>query len=146
MIKFASPPEMKNKAESYERITLIREAEYFYQKIFSTAPPLSIKEKYREANLALIKEQSEKIKLLVFKKADIEAIEYAWRRKSPDNSLTRKIHILIYLAETTRENFDRFYNLKTRKTQTWFMLCLYSLRATYKFLKGKILLKRYKLV
>ncbi len=137
---------MKNKAELYEHITLIREAEYFYMKMFSAVPPLSILEKYRKANLALLEEQNEKIKLLVLKKADIEAIEFAWRLKSPTNFLTKKIHILLYLAETTPENFDRFYNLKTRKTKTWFMLFFHSLRTVYKLLKGKILLKRYKLV
>ena len=81
---------------------LSAEAEYFYKKIFSAPAPLQLVEKYIAANLKKIPEPHRGIRELILKKADIEAVEMAWRFKSPRNVLTKKIHILIYLAETTR--------------------------------------------
>jgi hypothetical protein len=125
---------------------LIHEAEYFYQKIFSAPVPRSILEKYIAANREKMPRPDERIGKLVLKKADIEAVEMAWRFKSPRNVLTKKIHILIYLAETTPENFSLFFNTKNRRFFSFILLTAHFMRSVGKFIKGKFLLKRYNIV
>jgi hypothetical protein len=120
--------------ETNDTANLIQEAEYFYQKIFAAPVPRPILEKYIAANRKKMPRPDERIRNLVLKKADIEAVEMAWRFKSPRNVLTKKIHILIYLAETTPENFSLFFNTKNKRFSSFIVL------------KGKFLLKRYNLV
>lgn len=125
---------------------LLEEAEYFYKKIFSAPIPLHIEEKYIAANLAKLPQHDERIRTLILKKADIEAVELAWRFKAPRNILTKKIHILIYLAETNPANFPLFFNTKKRRLVSFILLSGHFIRSAGKLLKGKFLLGRYRLV
>lgn len=125
---------------------LSEEAEYFYKKVFSAPAPRQIVEKYIAANLKKIPEPHRGIRDLILRKADIEAIEMAWRFKSPRNVLTKKIHVLIYLAETTPENFPVFINSKNKRFFSFIVLACQFVRSIGKFIKGKFLLKRYRLV
>lgn len=125
---------------------LTQEAEYFYRTIFSAPIPRPILEKYIAANRKKMPGPDERIGKLVSKKADIEAVEMAWRFKSPRNVLTKKIHILVYLAETTPENFPLFFNTKNRRFFSFIVLAGHFLRSVAKFIKGTFLLKRYNLV
>jgi hypothetical protein len=137
---------MKHTAESDHTVSLKEEAGYFYKKIFSANPSPAIVASYVKANQSLMKNGHGKVQFLVARRADIEAVEIAWRRLIPDNPLTRKIHILIYLAESTPENFPRFYSFKSRCITTWSLPVIQACRTIYKLIKGKILLKRFKLV
>jgi hypothetical protein len=125
---------------------LSEEAGYFYKKIFSAPAPRQTIEKYIAVNLNKIPHAHRGIRELVLKKADIEAIEMAWRFKSPRNVLTKKIHILLYLAETTPENFPVFINTKNKRFFSFIVLAYHLIRSIGKFLKGIFLLKRHRLV
>jgi hypothetical protein len=125
---------------------LSEEARYFYKKIFSAPIPLPIEEKYIAANLAKLPQSDERIRKLVLKKADIEAVELAWRFKTPRNILTKKIHILIYLAETYPANFPLFFNTKKSRFVSFILLSWHFIRSAVKLLKGRFLLGRYRLV
>ncbi|MCI0470312.1 MAG: hypothetical protein L0Y73_01485 [Candidatus Aminicenantes bacterium] len=125
---------------------LLEEAEYFYREIFSAPVPAHIEEKYIAANLAKLPHHDERIRTLVLKKADIEAVELAWRFKEPRNMLTKKIHILVYLAETDPANFPRFFNTKKRRFVSFILLSWHFIRTAGKLMKGKFLLGRYRLV
>ena len=125
---------------------LIEEAEYFHRSVFSTPISPKVLKKYIAANEKKIPGSDERIRKLVTKKADIEAVEMAWRFRSPRNVLSKKIHILIYLAETTPENFPLFFNTKNKRFSSLILLAWHFFRSVIKFIKGKILLKRYHLV
>jgi len=126
-------------------ILLEREVVYFYKIIFGGFPPqVIIKEYIKANNLLLSEEERLKLKEIILEKADIEAIEIASRLKFTNNLLTRKIHILMYLAETIPQNFETFINVKNRRIFAFINLSYNFVRSIYKFVKGKFLLKRYK--
>lgn len=135
---------MTEKTNSISQLS--QEADYFYKKIFSAPVPQQIRGKYIAANLEKMPQPDERIRKLVLKKADIEAVEIAWRYKVPRNVLTKKIHVLIYLAETTPENFSIFLNTKDKRFFSFIVLAYHFIRSIGKLLKGKFLLKRYNLV
>ncbi len=124
---------------------LEKEAKYFYQKIFPGQAPQQIIEKYVAANQQLLPGSTgqDAIAQLVNKKADIEAIEIAWRFHARNNILTKKIHILVYLVETTPEHFHNFVEIRKRRILSYFVMGYHLIRSIYKLIKGKILLKSY---
>ncbi len=126
-------------------ILLEREVVYFYKVIFGEFPPKVIIMEYIKANNLLLHEGERlRLKEIILKKADIEAIEIASRLKFTNNLLTRKIHILMYLSETIPQNFETFISVKNRRVFSLIDLTYNFVRTIYKFLKGMILLKRYK--
>ena len=136
-----------NMTDKNDTIThLSEEAEYFHKRVFSSPASRRIVEKYVSANLKKIPGQHRGIRDLILRKADIEAVEMASRFKSPRNVLTKKIHILIYLAETTPENFPVFINTKNKRFFSFIALACHLVRSIGKFIKGIFLLKRYRLV
>ncbi len=123
---------------------LEKEVIYLYKKIFGEFPSQIIIKEYIKANNLLLSEQERlKLKEIILKKADIEAIEIASRIKFKNNLLTKKIHILMYLAETIPQNFETFISVKNRRIFSFIDLTYNFVRTIYKFLKGMILLKRY---
>jgi len=123
---------------------LEKEVIYLYKKIFGEFPPQIIIKEYIKANNLLLSEQERlKIKEIILKKADIEAIEIASRIKFKNNLLTKKIHILMYLAETIPQNFETFISIKNRRVFSVIDLTYNFVRSIYKYVKGMILLKRY---
>jgi len=123
---------------------LEKEVIYLYKKIFGEFPPQIIIKEYIKANNLLLSEQERlKIKEIILKKADIEAIEIASRIKFKNNLLTKKIHILMYLAETIPQNFETFISVKNRRIFSVIDLTYNFVRSIYKYVKGMILLKRY---
>ncbi len=126
-------------------VLLEKEVIYLYKKIFGEFPPrIIIKEYIRANNFLLSEEERLKLKVIILKKVDVEAIEMASRLKFANNLLTRKIHILIYLAETIPQNFETFISIKNRRIFAFINLAYNFVRTIYKFVKGKFLLNRYK--
>lgn len=126
---------------------LKNEGEFFYKKIFRRPALPEIIKEYVRANKHLLEEEERtSLKKLTSKRADIEAIEIAWRFKHEYNLLTKKIHILLYVSEAVPQNYELFINEKNRKFISFFSISFNFFRSVYKFLKGKILLKRYRLV
>ena len=77
---------------------------------------------------------------------DIEAIEFALRRKIPQNVLTKKLLILCYLAESRNDYFATFVNEQDQPLRAFFELSLYTFRSLYKLLKGRFLIRMYDVV
>jgi len=126
-------------------VLLEKEVVYFYKIIFGEFPPQVIIMEYIKANnLLLSKEEGLKLKEIILKKVDVEAIEIASRIKFKNNLLTKKIHILMYLAETIPQNFETFISVKNRRIFALINLAYNFVRTIYKYIKGIILLKRYK--
>jgi len=125
---------------------LEREGGIIYRALLGKDPAAVLVERYAEANLRKFgEEKSMKLRRLVERGADIEALEFAWRLKDPTNPLTGKMHIMIYLAEAQPENFHAFFNTRSRRVIPWLILPWQFLRSVYKGFKGWILLKRWKL-
>jgi len=139
-------PDTQNEEMDQLVLFLADEVFYFYEELFSVPAPKVIVDRYIEANLKLLPERSIEVRKLVLKRVDIEAVEMAWRRENPKNILTRKLHILVYLAESIPENFPLFFNQEKR----WLYAVLLLARRTFcsvgKLLKGKFLMMRYHLV
>ncbi len=126
-------------------VLLEKEVIYLYKKIFGKFPSqIIIKEYIRANNFLLSEEERLKLKVIILKKVDVEAIEMASRLKFANNLLKRKIHILIYLAETIPQNFETFISVKNRRLFAFINLAYNFVRTIYKFVKGKFLLNRYK--
>ena len=81
---------------------------------------------------------------LLQKNIDLEAVEYALR-KSDKPYLTWKIHMLLFFAETTKGYYDNFYNQKNDTIKAFISLSFYFFRSIVKLIKGKFLIKVYKI-
>lgn len=132
---------------------LAHEAEYFHQSLFQKIIPRELCSRYIESHRFIFKQGEEQIRMqelrlvekIVDHQLDIEAIELVLRRYSPQNLLTQKIHILLYLAENDPKYYSHFYNKCRRHFFSFFILGFYLLQSVFKFLKGKFLIWRYNL-
>lgn len=126
---------------------LFREAEVFHQVIFGRPVPADIRYAFVSANQILLTNASKltpvKIDLILERSLDVEAIEFALRRRNPQNLLTRKLQILCYLAESRRAYFDTFVNEEHQPVRAFMKLSFATLRSAYKLLKGHFLIRIY---
>lgn len=129
---------------------LCREAEFFHEKIFDRPIPEEIRAAYVSANNMLLKDTrnvlSVKIDLILKRSMDVEAIEFALRRRTPQNLLTKKLLILCYLAESRSDYFATFVSEQHQPFRAFFKLSLHSLRSVYKLLKGSCLIWMYDVI
>ena len=129
---------------------LSREAEVFHQAIFGRPVPQDIREAFVSANQLLLKDSSKvtpvKIDLILERSLDVEAIEFALRRRDPQNLLTKKLLILCYLAEARSAYFSTFVNEERQPVRAFLKLSLATFRSVYKLLKGHLLIRIYDVV
>ena len=105
---------------------LNEEVIYLYKNIFKKHPCQTIIKEYVRANRKLLPPaETNSLKHIIAQKADFEAIELAWRFKNANNPLTKKIHILMYIAETSPENYEIFLNTKNKQIISLGYLSLY---------------------
>lgn len=134
----------------FEAEQLHREAEFFHEKIFGWPIPEEIRAGYVAANRILLKNtrnlSNVRIELIVQRSMDVEAIEFALRRRTPQNLLTKKLLILCYLAESRSDYFATFVNEQHRPFRAFFALSLYTFRSLYKLMKGRCLIWIYDVV
>ncbi len=71
-------------------------------------------------------------------KRDLEALEYAWRLGCHDNILTKKVHIFMYLLETSPDHYNKFVNESKQRTTAYVVLGFQGLRSALKLCKGYI--------
>jgi len=90
--------------------------------------------------------QSSYIEQIVSNKADIEAIEYAWRLRDRQNILTKKIRIVFYILEVKSDYLSLFVNTKKSFLSSAAIIFLSALKSVYKLYKGKFLLRKYGIV
>lgn len=125
---------------------LEREARALYRVILKRDPDRRLVDRYVRANHSLCgDEEIPRFSELVDRGVDLEAMEFAWRLKDARNPLTRKVHIMIYLAEAIPVNFPAFFNSRRRRFGALFILFRHFLRSVYKGVKGLVLLKRWKI-
>jgi len=129
---------------------LSREAEFFHEKIFGRAMPAEIGAAYVSANRMLLKDAPNlapvRMELILERAMDVEAIEFALRRRVPQNVLTKKLLILCYLAESRNDYFATFVNEQHQPFRAFFKLSLYTFRSLYKLLKGRCLVWMYDVI
>ena len=129
---------------------LSREAELFHKRLFDRPIPDEVRKAYISANGLLLKGTTHllqvKIELILELSMDVEAVEFALRRSSPQNILTKKLLILCYLAESRKDYFATFVNEKNLPFRAFVELSLYTLRSLYKLLKGRCLIWIYDVV
>ena len=126
---------------------LCREAEFFHERIFGQPIPDEIRARYVRANGMLLKDteavRQVRINLILERSMDVEAIEFALRRRAPQNLLTKKLLILCYLAESRSDYYTRFVNEQEKSYRAYLELSVSTLRSLYKLLKGRWLIWRY---
>lgn len=116
------------------------EAEFIYQKIFKTTPDKDLIDWYIKANQQFNTPPSEYLRKIMSKNMDLEAIEYKLRLKDPHNTITRKVHIILYLAETEPRHYHTFINPKKKSFLGASFILFYSgIYSAYKLLKGLVL-------
>ena len=129
---------------------LSREAEVFHQAIFGRPIPADILKAFVSANQILLQDPSNvipvKIDTIIERSLDVEAIEFALRRRNPQNLLTKKLLILCYLAESRSAYFTTFVNQEHQPVKGFIKLSIATLRSVYKLLKGHFLIRIYDVV
>ena len=136
--------------EIFDTQELSREAELFHKRIFGRPLPDEIRTDYISATRMLLKDTSHlfkvRIELILERSMDVEAIEFALRRRTPNNILTKKFQILCYLAESRSRYFNKFVNEQRQPIRAFFKLSFHTLRSVYKLLKGRCLIRMYDVV
>lgn len=137
-------------AARFNREELFREAEVFHQAVFGRPVPGDIREEFVSANKILLKDAIRvtpvRINLILERSLDVEAIEFALRRKDPQNLLTRKLLILCYLTESRSAYFRTFVNDRYRPVTGFIKLSFAVVRSVYKLVKGHCLIRLYGIV
>jgi hypothetical protein len=119
------------------------EADALHRALFGRDLPAEIARRYAEAHAhALTKiTEAERGWMVRAAGADLEALEIAVRRRSPDHVLTRKMKLLVYLCEASPEYFDVFVNESPRRLAAFFALAWQAVRTSLKLLKGRLVLR-----
>jgi hypothetical protein len=125
------------------------EARFLHHSLFSNSEPLAaeIVHQYEAAHQALFPyECRENVARIVALRLDVEAVEFALRRRRACPELTRKLQILSYLVEVRSEYQDDF--VATRREPLRAVLVLFGriVGAGWKLIKGECLVRIYGLL
>jgi hypothetical protein len=127
----------------------VGEADWLHRALFGVAVPPPLAARYAVALACLDipagSGQQGTIERVVTARLDVEAVELALRRRGP-HLLTRKLHALTFLAETTHGYHDRFVLERRSRTAAFATLISAGARSAYKWLKGRYLVWRHGLV
>jgi hypothetical protein len=129
---------------------LRRQADFIHEKIFRRPISEDIRAAFVSANEKLLKDArglaAVNIDLILQRSMDVEAIEFALRRRNPQNILTKKVLILCYLTESRSAYYADFVNEQHRPIGAFISLSLETCRSVYKLLKGLWLIRMYDVV
>ena len=95
---------------------LAREAEAIHRILFGCAASEELKRRYAAALASAPDGAPRHCEWRFDTEAELEAIEFALRRKNPFNPLTQRFRVVSYLAEVEPAFFDRFV---TERRQFW---------------------------
>ena len=84
--------------------------------------------------------------VIVTRRLDAEAVEYALRRRGLGRDLARRMQVLCYLVEVRPRYLGEFVSLKFSRGKAWSALFGTTLRSGWKLLKGEYLVRRHGLV
>ena len=99
---------------------LAREADRIHRILFGVAASEALKRRYAAAIASVPDDVTQQGELLFAPGADLEAIEFALRRKNPFNPLTQRFRVVTYLAEIEPAHFTRFV---TERRRFWAGAC-----------------------
>ena len=121
---------------------LREEARHLHAALFREEVPPEVEEGYVQAHRFFCRKEPDGIDLatIVARRLDVEAIELVLRRKRPE--LTRKLRLLLYLAEARPSHYRRLVNEADRPVRAWLSLGGAVLRTGFKYFKGRLLLRR----
>ena len=125
---------------------LREEARRFHAALFGEEIPPELEEGYVQAHTYYCREQPDQVDIatIVARKLDVEAIELVLRKKRP--ALTHKLRVLLYLAEARPSHYRRLVNESDRPVRACLALGGAVLRTAYKYIRGRLLLRRYPVV
>lgn len=135
-------PKSSSGNDQEEQIGL--ELQRFCAQFTRSAPEPELLSAYRLANQRVFSQaggveyekQKKILRRAITARRDLEALEYAWRLVRPDNLLTKKIHIFMYLLETSPNHYHEFVNDKKQRTKAFLLLSLHTLRSAVKLCQG----------
>ena len=129
---------------------LEREAAFFYRTLFGGEVSADICQRYTEAHhhygLWPDRGQETTVCRVIRGGLDAEAVEVSLRQHVDWHLLTRKMRVIIYLAETSGWHDTVFLNRECRPLTAYWALFFGGLRTGYKRVKGRYLVWRYDLV
>jgi len=129
--------------------TLADEVRYLHDSLFSKSEPLDEKivERYEAAHLRLFPDEHRTtVTRVVARRLDVEAVEFALRRRRLCPELTRKIQILCYLLEV-RANYHNDFIATRREPVRAILVFLGRIPAAgWKLLKGECLIRLHGLL
>jgi hypothetical protein len=131
-----APPALAARGE------LEREASYLHHALFGEEPAPAMVTAYIRAH-ALYRfdiQEAARIGVLVDRGLDVEAVELVLRRKN--QTLTKKLRILLYLAEAMPIHYQRLVNSTNRRAGAWVSLIRNGLRTATKYVEGRAILRR----
>ncbi|HTM08805.1 MAG TPA: hypothetical protein VL754_10480 [Verrucomicrobiae bacterium] len=122
---------------------IAREADLIHRILFGADAPEALKRRYADA-LKSAPDGADALDGALFERnGDLEAIEFALRRKNPSNALTRRFRIMCYLAEVEAEYFAHFVAERNQFSAGVGALLRAGMRAVYLGMKGAYLARRY---
>ncbi len=123
--------------------SLQKEGRILFKILFMIEPSDQLMERYVEAHKFNDNEQSSNrsIEYMINRQLDIEAVELVLRSKK--TILTKKLLMLIGLAETDPAFFGLMVNQKNCFLFSWVSLFYFFIRSCYKKFKGRIILWKY---
>ena len=127
--------------------SLGKEAVFLHRQFFGKEIPDDLRQKFIDAHLycdLTRRPMQGAMKKIILHQLDAEAIEYSTRKL--DTALTRKIHILFYLAENHPDYYPFFINEKDDRARACLTLVRSGFFSVYKWIKGRYLTWRHHLV
>jgi hypothetical protein len=126
---------------------LVAECRRLALSLFGIDPPATLVASYQRAVLQSVAgtgaaADEERVAAAVRRGADLEALEFAWRRRDPKNLLSRKAHLLAFLLETDPRSVHRFVLERPQRLRAPLALAAALARAPWKAWKGRRLLRR----
>src|SRR5437667_3489392 len=114
---------------------LREEARHLHAALFQEEIPAELEEGYVRAHTLYCRPGPDDaaIRAIVERKLDVEALELVLRRKRP--ALTRKLRMLLYLAEARPSYYPRLVNESDRPVRGWLSLCRTVLRTGFKYVQ-----------
>ncbi len=124
---------------------LRREASALHRAVFSRDVFEEVARRYAEAHRIVLLRvditESEWMRRVLEKRADLEALEVVLRSRQPDHVLCHKFKLLIYIAEAFPEYYVDFVNEERRRAGGFYSVAFHGVRTIYKYLKGRWLLR-----
>ena len=128
-------------------LPLTDEARFLHESLFSGPLDQKIVERYQAAHCSLFPNESPvTVARIVALRLDVEAVEFALRRRHACPELTRKIQILSYLVEVRGDYQDAFIATRREPVRAILVLLWRIPGAAWKLVKGECLVRYYGLL